>query len=68
MSLQSTKGEVRFTENGKMIKDLRLKKGESLIANKRYVSEPPERDLVDADGQLTPETRVVFEEIYNEYA
>ena len=68
ISLQSTKGEVRFSENGKMVKDLRLKKGETLIANKRTTSELPEKLLLDSELNLTPDARVVFGEIFDEYS
>ena len=69
IALQSTKGEIKFSENGKMVRDLRLKKGENLIASKRFVNELPEKELITEDGQqLTPEGKTVFEEIFNEYA
>jgi ubiquitin carboxyl-terminal hydrolase 34 len=51
-----------------MVKDLRLKKGETLIVNKRYTSELPEMQLLDAENNLTPETRVVFGELFDEYS
>jgi ubiquitin carboxyl-terminal hydrolase 34 len=69
IALQSTKGEIKFSENGKMIRDLRLKKGENIVASKRYTKEIAEKELLcDDNSTLTPEGKVVFEEIFNEYA
>lgn len=64
----TTKGEVKFTENGKMVKDLRLKKGETLIVNKRYAPELNELALLDAENNLTAEAKVVFAELFEEYS
>lgn len=40
--MNSLKGEIKFTENGKMIKDLRLKKDEIIMVFKRQVKDAPE--------------------------
>jgi ubiquitin carboxyl-terminal hydrolase 34 len=49
------KGEIKFSENGKMVKDLRLKKGENIIASRRVLKEPPEKELLNEDLTLTSE-------------
>ena len=51
---------MRFSENGKMVKDLRLKKGEAVVASRRVVREPPEKELLDPENNLTPDAKVVF--------
>lgn len=51
-----------------MIRDLRLKKGEHLIAFKKPTPQIPETELIDEDNNLTDAAKVVFEEIFNEYA
>jgi len=51
-----------------MVKDLRLKKGETLIANKRTTAELPETPLLDPETNLTPEAKVVFSELFDEYS
>jgi ubiquitin carboxyl-terminal hydrolase 34 len=53
VALTSTKGEVKFSDNGKLIGDLRLKKGEVVIASRRIVRELPEKELLE-NNILTP--------------
>jgi len=50
-----------------MIKDLRLKKGEALVVNKRQVRDPPEKELL-INNEMSPEAKAVFEELYNDYS
>ena len=68
VALSTTKGEVRFSENGKMVRDLRLKKGEAVVASRQYVREPPEKELLDSENNLTPAAIVVFQEVFDEYS
>ena len=51
-----------------MVKDLRLKKGETLIVNRRYAPELNELPLLDPENNLTPEAKVVFAELFEEYS
>ncbi|CAD8119650.1 unnamed protein product [Paramecium sonneborni] len=67
VGLNSLKGEIKFTENGKMIKDLRLKKGEILMVFKKQVKEVKEMQLLDGDN-LSEQAKVAFTEIFNEFS
>jgi hypothetical protein len=52
-----------------MIKDLRLKKGECLITNKKATTkELPEKELLDAENNLTDAVKVVFAEAFTEHS
>ena len=67
--MHSTKGEIKFSENGKMVRDLRLKKGENIVVSRRVTRDSPEKELLSEDNQtLTAEGKIVFEEIFNDYA
>jgi ubiquitin carboxyl-terminal hydrolase 34 len=50
-----------------MIKDLRLKKGETLLVFRRNVKEVPESALLDGDN-LSEGAKVVFSEIFSDYS
>ncbi|CAD8206268.1 unnamed protein product [Paramecium pentaurelia] len=67
IGLTSLKGEIKFTENGKMIKDLRLKKDEIIMVFKKQVKDAPEVQLLDGDN-LSEQVKVVFAEIFSEYS
>ncbi|CAD8206139.1 unnamed protein product [Paramecium octaurelia] len=67
IGLNSLKGEIKFTENGKMIKDLRLKKDEIIMVFKRQVKDAPETQLLDGEN-LSEQAKVVFAEIFSEYS
>ncbi|CAD8179644.1 unnamed protein product [Paramecium octaurelia] len=67
IGLNSLKGEIKFTENGKMIKDLRLKKDEIIIVFKKQIKEVPEAQLLEGDN-LSEQAKVVFTEIFSDYS
>lgn len=68
IGLSSTKGEIKPTDNGKMIKDLRLKKGETLHCFQKPTDKIPELPLLDENQMLTQRAKEVFNEIFNEYS
>ncbi|CAD8116913.1 unnamed protein product [Paramecium sonneborni] len=67
IGLNSLKGEIKFTENGKMIKDLRLKKGEIIMVFRKQVKDIHEVNLLDGD-ELSEPAKQVFGEIFSEYS
>ncbi|CAD8084108.1 unnamed protein product [Paramecium sonneborni] len=67
IGLNSLKGEIKFTENGKMIKDLRLKKGEIIMVFRKQVKDIHEVNLLDGEDLSEP-AKQVFGEIFSEYS
>ena len=54
--------EIKDTENGKTIGDLRIKNGETLTAAKGPTPPIPQANLLMADGSLNPAARKIFVE------
>lgn len=54
-NIASQNNVLSFSENGKIIRDLRLKRGDVFTITKRPTKQIPEAELVDKKGNILPE-------------
>jgi ubiquitin carboxyl-terminal hydrolase 34 len=59
-NIASQNSVLNFSENGKVIRDLRLKRGEVFVITRRPTRPIPEAELVDKKGNLLPDAQLVF--------
>ena len=59
--------ELKETEHGKTLQELRLKPNEVLSASKRSMSNIPKAPITTSTGQITPEARRVFDDWFDKF-
>jgi hypothetical protein len=60
--------EIKDSDNGRTIGELRLKNNESLIADKRPTPLIPQVALTNPDGSIVPAAKAIFTEWFNHFS
>ena len=65
---RSQQREIKDSDNGKTLSDLRIRNGENLTASKRYTRPIEQANLVDSDGSLNPLVKKIFIDWFKEFS
>lgn len=59
---------LSFYQNGKTIRDLRINPSDSVLLTKHAQPHIPEAELCNNEGKLTPNAKIVFCELFDEFS